>query len=62
MTTIFWPTKLTYILDNYECFDEGRRGHYHMVIGLLHMASVPITTDFVRSNPAQTRCTRYDIM
>jgi len=28
----------------------------------LHMQSVPITTNFVRSNPAQARCTRYSIM
>jgi len=27
----------------------------------LHVQSVPITTDIVSSNPAQARCTRYNI-
>ena len=34
-----------------------------MVVGLqLHVQSVPITTKVVRSNPAQSRRTRYNIM
>jgi len=28
----------------------------------LPMQSVPITTNFVSSNPTQARCTRYNIM
>ena len=28
----------------------------------LPMQSVPITTNVLSSNPAQTRCTRYNIM
>jgi hypothetical protein len=41
----------------------GRHGRDRMVVGLqLHLQSVPITTKVVRSNPAQSRRTRYNIM
>jgi hypothetical protein len=44
----------------------GRRGRDRMVVTVmdlqLPMPSVPITTGFVSSNPAQARCTRYNIM
>jgi hypothetical protein len=33
-----------------------------LIISLLHVQSVPINTNVVNSNPAQTRCTRYNIM
>ena len=42
---------------------EGHCGHDRMVVGFLTTyESVPITTNVVRSNPAQARCTRYNIM
>jgi hypothetical protein len=44
----------------------GRRGRDRMVVTVmdlqLPMPSVPITTEVVSSNPAQARCTRYNIM
>ena len=44
----------------------GRRGRDRMVFGFitsgLPMKSVPITTNVMSSNPAQARCTRYNIM
>ena len=40
-----------------------RRGHDHMVVGFTTTnLSVPITTEVMSYNPAQTRCTRYNIM
>jgi hypothetical protein len=39
------------------------RGHDHMVVGFTTTnLSVPITTEVISSNPAQTRCTQYNIM
>ena len=41
----------------------SRRGHDRMVVGFkLPMQSVPITTNVVRSNPTQARCSRNNIM
>ena len=44
----------------------ARRGSDRMVVTAmdlqLPMPSVPITTEVVSSNPAQARCTRYNIM
>jgi hypothetical protein len=40
-----------------------RRGHDHMVVGFTtNNLSVPITTEVMSYNPAQTRCTRYNNM
>ena len=43
---------------------QGRRGRYRMIVGhkLPVHVPVPITTNVVRSNPTQARCTRYNIM
>ena len=42
---------------------RGCRGHDRMVVGFTTTyATMPITTNVVMSNPAQTRCTRYNIM
>ena len=42
---------------------QGRRGRDHIVVGfLIPMQSVPITTNIVSSNPAEAKCTRYNIM
>ena len=42
---------------------RGCRGRDRMVIGFkLPVQLVPITTNVVRSNPIQARCTRYNIM
>ena len=44
-------------------FKGDRRGRDRMVVGFqLPVQSVPITTNIVSSNPAQTRCTWYNIM
>jgi len=42
----------------------GCHGRDRMVVGFTttYMQSVPIITNVVSSNPAQTRCTRYNIM
>jgi len=44
---------------------EGHRGRDRMVVGhelQLPMQSLPFTTSVVSSNPAQARCTQYNIM
>ena len=42
---------------------RGRRGRGRMVVGFkLPVQSVPITTNAVRSNSTQVRCTQYNIM
>ena len=38
---------------------RGRRGRDRMVV---RFKTVPITTKIVSSNPAQVRCTRYNMM
>jgi hypothetical protein len=44
-------------------FSSSQRDRDRMVIDLqLPMPSVPITTNDASSNPAQARCTRYNIM
>jgi hypothetical protein len=41
----------------------GRRGRDGMVVEFITTyQSVPITTNIVSSNPAQARCTQYNIM
>ena len=40
---------------------EGCNGRERMVVGL-PMQSVPIITNVLSSNPAQARCTQYNIM
>jgi hypothetical protein len=43
----------------------GHHGRIRMVVGFTAtyaILSVPITINIVSSNPAQTRCTRYNIM
>jgi hypothetical protein len=47
------------LLDN----NWGRRGRDGMVVEFITTyQSVPITTNIVSSNPAQARCTQYNIM
>jgi len=54
---------LTSTLHRILIYSRGRRGRDHMVVGFITIyASVPITTNVGSSNPAQTRCTRYNIM
>jgi hypothetical protein len=52
----WWPA----VLIRYVPLCEGRRGHDRMVVGF--MQSMSITTNVVSLNPAQARCTRYNIM
>jgi len=49
---------------NLKHLKRGLRGRYRMVVEFITtcMQSVPITTNVVSSNSAQTRCTRYNIM
>ena len=44
--------------------NASRGCHGRMVVGfiIIYAISVPITTNVVSSNPAQVRCTRYNIM
>jgi hypothetical protein len=43
-------------------FSSGSRGHHRMGFGFqLPVQSVPIITNVVSYNPAQERCTRYNI-
>ena len=43
-------------------YSETRSRHGRVRMVKLHMQSVPITTNVVSSNPAQARCTQYNIM
>jgi len=66
---VFFATNIDHLTDNragtsYNCnllLLRGRRGHDRTVLQL-PMQAVPITNKVVSSNPAQTRCTQYNIM
>ena len=48
---------------HFACPVRCRRDRDRMVVGLkLPMQSMPITSNVVSSNPAQSRCTRYNVM
>ena len=48
------------------CLHESRQGHDRKVVGFtttfVPVQSVPITDKVVSLNPAQERCTQYNIM
>ena len=56
--SVLTPVKYTVAYDI-----MGRRGRDRMVLGFTTTYSITlITTNVVSSNPAQARCTRYNIM
>ena len=59
-------TPIYMILVSFKWSRKNTRTIVGVIIWLLDlqlpMQSVPITTNIVSSNPAQTRCTRYNIM
>jgi hypothetical protein len=48
--------------DLHQSYNWFRRGRDRMVVGYTatYMQAVPIATNVVRSNPDQSRCTRYN--
>jgi hypothetical protein len=68
----FFPVCICYVVYVFESRSgktyhyyhiRSRRGRDHMLLDLqLPVQSVPITTNVVSLNPAQTKCIRYNIM
>jgi hypothetical protein len=52
-----------YVLIRYQIsLFRGRSSHDRIVVGFITTYAMSITTKVVSSNPAQARCTRYNIM